>query len=82
MEKAGVTKLKEVLNMEIVLQKKDIEHKTNSKLMWIHYFQLRTVLANKRFVEDLGKGMTKFEKMLERGDGTTKQTFFDFPTDN
>lgn len=64
--------MKDILTKDTLLQKQDTDNKIQSKLMWIHYFKLRTVVASKMFVQDLRKGMTDFEKLLEREDSSTK----------
>lgn len=35
----------------IILDKAQIENKTQEQLIWIHYFQLRTVLSTESFLQ-------------------------------
>lgn len=69
----GVLTLKDITKKGRLLLKQDIESLVHTKLMWLHYFQLRTVLTQKHFEADLTKEMTDFECLLALDDSSTKR---------
>lgn len=45
---AGIHTVKDVMKNGEILTKKEIENKIHTNLLWLHYFQLQTVLSNQR----------------------------------
>lgn len=52
----GVSKLKDILVKTSVITKRELEEKTESNLMWLHYFQLRSRLDQRDIQEHLQGG--------------------------
>lgn len=50
---SGLTTLKDITHKGHVLQKMDLETKTYSSILWLHYLQLRSKLSQKCFKTDL-----------------------------
>lgn len=73
----GVSKLKDILVKTSVITKRELEEKTESNLMWLHYFQLRSRLDQRDIQEHLqggGEGgrETPFDILLALEDDSTK----------
>lgn len=68
----GVITLKDITKKGCLLQKQDIKSLVHMKLLWIHYFELRSILTQKHFKADLTKEMTDFECLLALDDSSTK----------
>lgn len=65
--------LKDISTKGVILAKGQIEDKVKDRLLWIHYFQMRSVLSKKEFQTNLKNDYTPFEQLLASQDNSTKR---------
>lgn len=70
--RSGIKTFGDVMKRGTLMQKQELEQKIGTKIMWMHYFQLRATWDCPKLKKELNKDPTAFESVLILGDGSTK----------
>lgn len=71
--RAGLKTFGDAMKRGALMQKQELEQKVGTKIMWMHYFQLRAIWDGPKLKKELKKDPTPFECLLLQGDGSTKR---------